>query len=880
MKKILVLLFFVSFFVSIQVLNAQAWMRSIPKEKMKKGQFNFYDIQKTFNQYWKTRDIKKVKGWVQFKRWEYFMEPRVYPSGWFPHHILWEELNKKRAAIRKRDISDELPASWTAVGPFTVPANGINGIGRIDAIAFDPGDSDIIWAGSPSGGLWKSTDGGSSWSSNTDHLPNLGVSDIAIDPTNPDIIYISTGDRDHFATYSYGILKSTDGGATWDTTGLSFSVDQYRKVNRILIDPTNTTTLLAATSIGIYRSTDSGANWTLASGNIHFKSMEFKPGDPDVVYAGSYGYGSAKIYRSSDNGQTWTQISSGLPASGVRRIAIGVSSAEADTVYALYAADDSGFYGLYKSTDSGLNWSMVSNSPNLLDWSTDGSGSGGLGWYALVIAVSPSNINVVFVGGVNVWKSTDGGSTWSLTGHQTGSGGADFIHADHHAFEFIPGTDTLFSGNDGGIYKTTDGGTNWLDLSNGLVITQFYRMGSSFTNPELLIGGCQDNGTNIYDSGNWEAAIFGDGMECIIDYSNENVMYGETYSGEIRKSTNKGQTFTALTSLPPYGTGAWVTPYVMHPTDNNTLYAGFSDVYKTTDAGSTWTTISTNLTGGTNLTSLCVAPSDPNYIYAATGTQIWRTTSGGPPWTEITSGLPDNYITYITVANEDPDKVWVTFSGYIEGNKVYASTNGGASWSNYSTGLPNIPINCIVYKNYSNDALFVGTDLGVYYRDNDMTGWEDYSEGLPNVIVNELEISYTSDKLIAATYGRGMFSTDISHAFPDRDPVDIMLVLDLSGSMLSEACSSCEPKLQVLKDAVEIFVQLWKTFTATDDRIGVNYFRTTIEELVIVEDEEEKVLVKVFPNTDTIINDVRSQTTVGSNLTAMGGGIQTAIQRL
>jgi photosystem II stability/assembly factor-like uncharacterized protein len=883
MNRHLLSLFLITVFFITQGFLTQSCTRREPREKTKKKEINFFDIQKRFYEYWKDRKIqKRGRGWKQFKRLEHFMESRVNPDGSFPHSILWEESKKRKPFRLSKDISDELPPNWEPLGPVHVPSFGTTthgrGIGRLNTIAFDPNNPSIIWVGSPSGGLWNSANGGGMWRTTTDHLPNLGVSDIAINPANPNIMYIATGDRDSsIDTYSYGVLKSEDGGINWFPSGLSFVVDQYHQVNRILIHPTNPNILLAATDNGIYRTEDAGTTWTPMNLTAHFKSMEFKPGDPQVVYAGSYGRGYANLYRSLDNGQNWVPVSSNLPSSEVTRIELAVSPAEPGTVYAVCSDLDEGYYGLYKSINSGQTWNLVSNSPNILGREADGSDTGGQADYDLAIAVSPTNTNLVFVGGVNIWKSTDGGLQWDLAGQSENLGENDYLHVDHHVLKFLPGTDILFSGNDGGLYKTDDWGTTWQDLSNDLAVTQFYRMGVSFSNPDLLLAGAQDNGVMLYNTGNWKTLRGGDWMECIIDYYDETVMYASGFNGALHKFTDGGDLFSPLDSLPPWGTGSWITPIVMHPTDNNTLYAGFKDVYKTINGGDDWSPISTNLTPGGNLGNLCVAPSDPNYIYASSGRrQIWRTAHGGTDWTEINSGLPNDAVSGIAISNVNPHKVWVIYLNFSPGEKVYVSDDGGTTWNNYSNGLPNIPINCIVYKNYSNDALFLGSDAGVFYRDADMTEWVDYSTGLPNVIVNDLEIDYVKDRLISATYGRGIWRTPISHAFPQRDPVDIMLVLDLSGSMLSPACPTCEPKLRVLKDAVELFVQLWRVFTAEDDRIGITYFKTTINQFQIGAD----VLVPVSPNTAAVITDVQAQTTVVTNLTAMGGGIQTAVQQL
>lgn len=747
--------FFFFLFSFIHFSSAQDW-----SQKMMDPSVNFYDVQQSFNQYWAGKTIEKGKGWKQFKRWEWFMEPRVFPTG-DRATLLNAAANYKVYRDSIQMLKAPLPGNWTFLGPGTVPTGG-GGAGRVNCIRFDPANSNNIFIGTPAGGLWKSTNGGTSWTTNTDQLTVLGVSDIAIDPTNSQIIYIATGDGDAGDTYSIGVLKSTDGGTTWNSTGLSWTVNQVRTISRLLINPNSPSTLLACTSNGIYRTTDAGASWTqtLTGGR---KDIEFKPGDPNTVYTCG-----VTFWKSTNGGASFTQITSGLPASAnVDRLAIAVTAADPAYVYVLAGrASDSGFYGFYRSTDSGTTFTTRATTPNLLGWSSTGSDTGGQSWYDLSVAASPTNRDVVVVGGVNLWRSTNGGTSWSINGHWTGTG-APYVHADHHALEFLPGSGTTyFSGCDGGIFKTTNSGSAWTDFSSNLQIGQLYRLSNSATNANLTLSGWQDNGTNRSNP-NWARVIGGDGMECIIDYSNANIMYGELYYGEILKSTNGGTSFgTTIASSGGTGVNAdgnWVTPYIMHPTSNQTLIVGKGGLYRTTNGGTSWSTLGALSGGSGNVVAIAYAPSNPNYIYAAKSDAMYVSTNGGTSFNSITTGLPTSSasITYISVSNTNPSKVWVSFSGFSSGNKVFLSTNAGTSWTNYSTGLPNLPANCLVYQNGSSAGIYVGMDVGVYYRDSLAPSWQAFNSGLPNVVVDELEIQYSSGKIRAATFGRGMWESTL-----------------------------------------------------------------------------------------------------------------------
>ncbi len=712
---------------------------------------NFYVIQESFEQYWKGRQVKRGIGWKPFKRWAYFMAPRVYPSGRIP-----DPAQKKKALARYRNPSSAArfnKSEWAPLGPadWTNGNSGYNpGNGRINDIVVHPQDTSIIYVATPSGGLWKSKDGGQSWNPLTDTLSVIGGSAIAIHPDDPDTLYLATGDGDGGDTYSIGLLRSEDGGGSWQSTGLSWSVNNARQINDILVHPDRPQLLLAASDNGIYRSTDGAQNWNKVS-FADIKDLALIPARHDIVYAAGN-----QFYRSVDTGKTFTNITNGLPASfDVSRMAIGVSPDKPHYVYVLSAdASTGGYYGLYRSIDSGKTFNLRSSSPNILGYSDDGSDSRGQGWYDLSIAVAPGDAETVYTGGINVWKSTDGGTNWNIVSHwYYYNTTAPYVHADIHHLGISNGN--LFAGCDGGIFKTGDGGDNWKDLSKGLKITQFYRIDDYPGNAGIICGGSQDNGSNLLKSGSWTHVYGADGMECLINHNNADIVYVSSQNGGIRKSTDGGQSFTDVTSGIS-GSGAWVTPYDMHPSDPKLLTAAFEDVWYSRDGGNNWTKISAI---GSQLHSLEWAPADTSVLFTATYNDLYKTTDRGNTWTNITSGLPTSKaaITDVEVHHTDTSIIWVTFSGYSANHKVYKSVDGGSNWINYTDSLPNVPVNCITFDKQTAGSVYIGTDVGVFYRDTSMNNWISYRKGLPNAIIRELEIHYPSNLLRAATHGRGLW---------------------------------------------------------------------------------------------------------------------------
>lgn len=757
MKKLILILniIFISSFNSF----SQPWLKNKTKDI---SEISFFEQQKSFYKYWKNNKSTEQHGYKQFKRSEHFLAPRVNSQGFLDSRILWDESQKLQNKIQTKASSSQ----WKELGPFDTPleinTSNRRGSGRINAIEFHPTNPNIIYVGAPAGGCWKTTDGGQTWKCLTDNLPSLGISAIAIDPTNPNIIYLGTGDADASDTYSIGVLKSTDGGITWAATSYIDQMHVRASIKRIIINKLNHNEILVLGGGIIKKSYDAGQTWT--SKKIgSFRDMVTKPGDPNIVYLAGYNYsGGANIYRSTNFGENFQVISpNNIYFGQSQRIALGVTKYNPNIVYALCSQSNNGFHSIWKSYNQGDTWNKIIdyNDYNFLGWSTDGSDSGGQAWYDLAFAVSPEDENIIFVGGVNVWRSLDGGSTWELNGHWYGGGGATYIHADQHIFKYNELDNKLYAGNDGGIYKSNNDGSSWEDISDGISILQSYRLSTSITNPNIVTCGAQDNGTMKKNDTVWNAVLGGDGMETLIDYTDENVIYGESQYGNINRSTDGGNNFT---SIKPSGTsnGDWVTPYIIDYNNHNTIYSGYKDVYKSTDRGNSWTKISNNIFGGDNIVSLAISKTNSDYIYASSNSGLKRTKNGGATWDAINGTSSVNYITYIAVDPTNPEKIWITKSGFTANEKVYTSNDAGDNWINYYDGLPNVPANCIIASGY-NEGVYVGTDLGVFYRDSTLSQWVPFNNGLPNVVIDELEINTTKNEIFAATFGRGIWSSPL-----------------------------------------------------------------------------------------------------------------------
>ena len=754
---------------AVAALNAQPWINY----QNNNTQNDFHSIQKEFNKYWDGKDYKKGHGWKQFKRWEYFWDQRLGENGEFPdmNDQFNELMNVKQKS--KKFLAEQ--PQWNLAGPVNTSKNLLaydsRGLGRLNCVEFHPDDPDEIWVGSASGGAWYTKNNGKDWNViKLSGVMSLGVSDIAISESDPNVIYIATGDQNgSWMTrgYSIGIIKSIDGGLTWERTELSRVIQNRKLIGRILVHPEDPDIVIAGTGDGIYITEDGGDTWEQSVSNDFFRDMEMHPTNPGIIYAAGTSNSGTRIIRSIDSGKTFQQI---YFVSQSNRIELAVTEAAPDNIYALASSrQDNGFYGFYRSENKGSTWDRRSTSPNILSINPYGNGDGGQGSYDLALAVSPDDPDLIYSGGIHIWKSQNGGANWSLVNHWTGGYSRPFVHADQHWLEYHPDSKNLFSANDGGIYRSPDGGNNWIDLSNGLPISQFYRISVVDHYDGMVMGGTQDCGTHILKEGEWLHIHGGDGMECIIDPNNKNIIYASTHSGNLVKSNNGGKNFDPVYS--PYSLGeysGWVTPFVLHPEKDGHILVGSENLYLVNTVKSTAQNL-TNFSQRAIINSIVVSESDPDYIYIGRNRNIYKTKDGGESWARIFTA--PQQITDIEISQNNNDKIWVSVSGYREGKKIYKIVNSNSE--NFSDNLPNFPVNTIVEQDNSAGILYAGTDIGVFKYNPIKDIWEIFNNGLPYVVVNELEINYQMGRLYAGTFGRGIWYANIIDCNIDKPEITV-----------------------------------------------------------------------------------------------------------
>ncbi|MFM6984344.1 MAG: PKD domain-containing protein, partial [Chitinophagaceae bacterium] len=622
-----------------------------------------------------------------------------------------------------------------------------------------------FFVGAAAGGIWKTTNGGVTWSVNTDSLPTLGVSAIAVTKSNPSVMYFGSGDRDAGDAVGYGVFKSTNAGASWT---ISNSGMGNRTVGKLIIDPNNASTLLAACNGGIYRSTNAGASWTQVFSGGFFKDIVFKPNNSNVVYATKDGL----LYRSLNNGQTWTAMTGGLPTTGVSRAVIEVNALDPKLVY-FWIANGSVHKGFYLSRDSGTTFRTQSTTPNLHDYSTTGSGTGGQAWYDMDMVSDPTSAAIVYCGGVNIFKSSDTGKTWTIAGYWVNQ-----IHADQHELEADPITKRIFAANDGGLYASRNKGTPWVPLKSGLGIAQIYKMDASRTKKDILINGYQDNGTGNYNNG-WYTTYGGDGMDCAIDQTDYRYSYGELYYGSIfrvfnvnAQATIANNGYIAAGSDTINESGAWVTPITLKEGSGNTMYVGYKNIWRSNNIKSspvTWKRISYNLGGVNNVDfrELESNIANPDILYASRSNGTFfrsdNVNATTPTWTSITQPVAG----VINTIETDPRNANVVYIGI--GARVYRSTNKGNSWTQVASTMSNNVAAVLLDTSNKKRGIYVSTaGGGVWYTDTTLNVWRYFSKGLPNTAnVTDLEMYYEPTKkcncsvLYGSTYNRGNFYTTI-----------------------------------------------------------------------------------------------------------------------
>lgn len=735
---------------------------------------------------------------------DWFYMQRAFPSGVIDREARPRALRQARAL---RDAGPEGGAekaaaeAWDFLGPVNIG-------GRITDVVADPADPTRVFVGAASGGVFRSTDNGATWTDVWAGAGSLSIGALAMDPTNPDLLWAGTGEANpgggSIAYGGDGVWKSTDGGAIWISCGLALT----NSIGRIAVDPLTPSRVFVAatgdlyakdTDRGLYRTTDSGASWEqvlFVSDSTGCVDVAIDPANPNRVLAATwermrrpgtrfYGGVTSGIWLSTDGGTAWTQITSGLPtaASKPGRIGIAIAPSSPSTCYAVYADSTGLFAGFYRSTDSGVTWARRTDSQ---------LASGGFystfGWWFGRLWVHPTLPGTVWADGVGLYRTTNGGNAWSAV---SGS-----LHADQHAQWIQPSNPSvMWKGNDGGAYRTTNAGTSWTHVAT-LPITQFYTCEAHTAEPWKAYGGAQDNGTwrsIAANSDDWgELPIGGDGQYVVVDPNATSVIYGEYQYGEFFKSVNGGASFSSAVSGISVGDRKnWSTPVVVDPASvgkpQTTLYYGANRLYRSTNSATSWSAVSGNLSDGFpgangvtygTITTVSVSPLDSATIWVGTDdANVWVSTNAGGSWTQVDGALPERWVTRVAADPSDAASALVTFSGYRDADPlahVFETTDRGATWSDVSGDLPDAPVNDLVIDPGNPSALYAATDVGVFFSLDRGAQWFALGTALPEgVVVTDLEhVAGTPPRLLAATYGRSMYSlplpgaTDVAGADP------------------------------------------------------------------------------------------------------------------
>jgi len=788
-NKIFLLILVPGFFY-IKNANSQAFNRILTSQG---STDNFINLSRKIDDFYDTAQGSNKSGYKQWKRFEWFASNHLNENGNFDNYLQKNATALK--AVNQLKISKALAVNsstgnWINIG-HTASVGGVKAQqGRVNTIAFDPVNANIVYAGAAGGGIWKSINGGTSWANLTIDLPILGISDIAVAPApNNNIVYALSGEGLPFANVYYhkgiGIIKSTDGGINWQTTGTISTLAMQVGGNKLLIHPTNPNIILAAMSNGLWRTMDGGNVWiNISIGDVN--DIEFKPNDPNTLYMTFRNSGNLGILNLTSLNLTSIGIiappTPPINAPNVNRMEIAVTAANPKAVYVLagpgYVSGGVNlFYGLYYSNNSGATFTQRSNQcTNNGDLFNSASE---FAWYANTIYVNPLSENNVIIGGLNLFTSTDGGTTLNEFADPA-------LHSDQHNLKRNPVNGDLWLCNDGGVYKSTNNGGNWNNSSTGLIINEYYRISGAQSMDDNLIGGVQDNGhfTRVVGTNNFISSLGSDGMDNYFNSYDNNNVYACAQNGKLYRSVNAGFAFL-ITILPNAGKSAffpWITPIVQHPPTffpaNNTdvIYAySLNGIMKGTGGATTWVNMGPLGIGvASGALTPCMAIGSDDFgasanLYISNGNNFWVHTDplSANPAGWINRPLPitaTSNTSAIAVNPANKNEVWITISGYNATQKVYRSTNAGISWTNMTLSLPNTPVYSIAFANNNNNpggAVYVGTEIGVYFTDDNYADWIPFSNQLPHVPVTDLQINYINNTLKAATYGRGIWQSDL-----------------------------------------------------------------------------------------------------------------------
>ena len=813
MKKLMFLVAFSATIITTAQFNQNApWMQELADKqsstvsKSNAQSFTLDEISASFQKYWENRDPNlKGSGYKPYMRWENYWKQLVHSNGKLPSpNEFWDSWKNKKNRTGK---TINPVSAWSSIGPFSSGSfsGALPGTGRVNAVAVDPNNQNIWYVGAPAGGLWKSVNAGATWVNLFDDFPQIGISGIAIDPTNSNIVYVATGDDDAADSYSIGVFKSLDGGTSWNETGLNpQNSDVGDLMNEIVIDPSNSNIIWVGTNSGLQKSENGGDTWAIKqSGNI--SDFKLKPGSPQTIYA----VDRSSYYKSTDGGDNFTQITSNLPMTS-GRLVLGVSPANPNMVYVLSAntgQNSFAYQGLFKSLDSGQTFTKTTNTFDILESNQ--------AWFDLALEVSPTNADELYIGCLNLWKSTNAGDRFTQV-NQWFQNTSSYTHADIHTLKFF--NNKLFCGSDGGIYVSEDNANSFTDYTAGIAISQFYRISVAKNDGSKMAGGLQDNSGFVRNNGNWNVYTGGDGMDYEIDPANNNIIYGFIQFGSrLFVSTDSGQSVGVIgapqdTDGSPFQ-GNWITPLTVN--SDGGVFAGYYAVFKL--EGNTWQRKSDAIGDG-NIDDLEADPNNPLVLYAAEGRTIYRSDDEGrkfPKLYEFDSNISD-----IAINSTDGNIIYVTTSNRVgipqasqqalRGVFKLVMNGDEVTVEDISFNLPDDQayLSIVHQGRHTDNPIYVGTNLGVYRIDDSLTEWEDYFTSLPNTPVSDLEISLDSGLLTASTYGRGVWQSPIPVQVPDNE-VRVVSLTPNEGDVL---CNSVMPVVTIENKGANQITEVMVTY--------------------------------------------------------------------
>ncbi len=771
-------------------------------------------------------------------------DQRAYPTGIVPGgHVarIWTQARSSPGAIGAGGaIIESTPTFslgvWTEIGPESV-TNGQTGgpnrgnvSGRVNSVAVHPANADVAWVCGAQGGLWKTVDAGLTWTALTESLPSLATGAVAVATTDPDVLYLGTGEA-NFSIDSYwgaGVFKSQDGGASFTATA---PIDPNRAplnsaaVAALDVSPSDPNLAIAAVgtfqegnslfSGGVYRTTNGGNSWTrvigtgLTGGAAVGSDVAFDPTDANVVYAALGWVGGSThngVYKSTNAGASFSKLNMGMNATEIAntgRINLAVAPGNTQVIYAsIHNISTQTLLGIWRSLNGGTSWTKRS---------AVGASCSTQCWYDMDLAVDPGNSDLVFFGGVNLFRSTNGGT--SFTSVITTSNELGGIHVDQHALAFAPSNPSrLWIGNDGGVWRTdAAAGTTpleWVNLNTNLALLQFQSVAVHPTDTFPVHGGTQDNGTNKYLGDTiWEHTADGDGGQTVVDFADPQRVY-HTFFGVSMQRSDSGGAFgtwaTKQTGLNTSDRSLFYVPVEMDPANGTVLYLGSFRLYRTSNRGDNWAPISGDLS---------VDPLDPNnlgeisaigltgasssVIYVGTSNARIQVTSNlGGAWAlRSAPPLPDRYVTSFAVDPADEDRAYVSFSGFndatVGNGHIFLTADRGMTWSDVSANLPDVPVSQIVMDPSAPRQLYLASDVGPWISTNAGQSWRHFAAGYPNVAAFEIAVN-EEGWLTAATHGRGMFQTEGCRGVAAHNDGDLDGVADY--------CDTCPLAANPLQD--------------------------------------------------------------------------------